>query len=98
MAKEDLGKALRAIDDEKLRQKVAEGDLSGLSDVDLNDEEKGLLIGAAAEYPDTEDQPSEAAFKSRAMPAAGKLSAYQLATRYAFDELPRNPRLGQHDM
>jgi hypothetical protein len=52
MSAEDLAQGLRAIDDEDVRQKVAAGDLSAAGDLDLTDEEAGLLRGAADDYPE----------------------------------------------
>ena len=52
MSAEDLARGLRAIDDEDVRQKVAAGDLSAAGDLELTDEEAGLLRGAADDYPE----------------------------------------------
>jgi len=52
MSAEDLAQGLRAIDDEDVRHKVAAGDLSAAGDLDLTDEEAGLLRGAADDYPE----------------------------------------------
>ena len=52
MSAEDLAQGLRAIDEEDVRQKVAAGDLSAAGDLDLTDEEAGLLRGAADDYPE----------------------------------------------
>jgi len=52
MSAEDLARGLRAIDEEAVRQKVAAGDLSAAGDLELNDEEAGLLRGAADDYPE----------------------------------------------
>ena len=52
MSAEDLARGLRAIDEEDVRQKVAAGDLSAAGDLELNDEEAGLLKGAADDYPE----------------------------------------------
>ena len=91
MAAEDVGKALEAIGDEALRQQVAQGDISGLPDLDLNEEERDLLIGAAADFPETESLPSDAALRSRpARPSTGKLGAYDLAAQYAFGQRPND--------
>jgi hypothetical protein len=52
MSAEDLARGLRAIDEEDVRQKVAAGDLSAAGDLELTDEEAGLLKGAADDYPE----------------------------------------------
>ncbi len=52
MSAEDLAQGLRAIDEEDVRQKVAAGDLSAAGDLDLTNEEAGLLRGAADDYPE----------------------------------------------
>ena len=52
MAKEDVGKALEAMEDEDVRSGIAGGDFSGVSELSLTDEEKELLTGAAEDYPE----------------------------------------------
>jgi len=52
MSAEDLARGLRAIDEEDVRRKVAAGDLSAAGDLELTDEEAGLLRGAADDYPE----------------------------------------------
>jgi len=52
MSADDLARGMRAIDDEDVRQKVAAGDLSAAGDLELADEEAGLLQGSADDYPE----------------------------------------------
>ena len=52
MAREDVGKALEALSDEDLRQAVASGNLEGLGDHGLTEDEKAMVVGAAADYPE----------------------------------------------
>lgn len=52
MSADDLAQGLRAIDEEDVRQKVAAGDLAAAGELDLTDEEAGLLRGAADDYPE----------------------------------------------
>jgi len=51
MAREDVGNALKAMDDDKVREQIAGGGLEGL-DFDLTDDERDLVIGAAEDYPE----------------------------------------------
>jgi hypothetical protein len=52
MAPENVGKALEALSDEDLRQSVASGNLEGLGDHGLTDDEQSMVVGAAADYPE----------------------------------------------
>ena len=54
MSTEDLAKGLKAIEDETVRNKVAEGDLVAAGELDLTEEEAALLKSAAEdpEYPE----------------------------------------------
>jgi hypothetical protein len=51
MSAEDLVKGLKLIEaDDDLRERVGAGDLTGLGDLDLSDEERFLLTGAADDF------------------------------------------------
>ena len=53
MSAQDLYDALKLIDgDPAVCEQVAGGDLSAVAELDLSDEEKGLLQGAADDYPE----------------------------------------------
>lgn len=87
MAAKDLGQGLEAIEDAGIRKQVAAGDLSGLPRLALDDEEKKLLISAAAEYPATDSRPSIAALKGGGRASdLSKLGAYGKAAGYAFGD------------
>lgn len=49
MAADDVAKALMAMDDEVLRVRVAGGDLIGLGELDLSQDERALVRSAAAD-------------------------------------------------
>jgi hypothetical protein len=53
MSAEELARGLTAIEgDEDVRGRVAAGELAAAGDLDLTDEEKSLLQGAADDYPE----------------------------------------------
>jgi len=52
MSAEDLTRAIEALEDEAVRDRVAEGDLADFAELDLTDEEIALVEGAASEYPE----------------------------------------------
>ena len=52
MARQDVGQGLEALGDDEVRSQVTAGDFSGLPDLDLTDEERELLVGAAEDYPE----------------------------------------------
>ena len=102
MAAEDVGKGLEAMGDDGIREQVAGGDFSALSDLDLTEEEQGILVGAAADFPDVEGF----AFDSRVDFAPAKpalnldaFGRYGVAARYAFGkkEIGKHPG-SSHDV
>lgn len=52
MSADDLARGIEALDDEEVRAKVAEGDLSAAGDLELTDDEQALLVAAASDEPD----------------------------------------------
>jgi len=53
MSREAVGEALKALEDEDVRSRVADGDVAALSGVnDLSAEEAEMVIGAAIDYPE----------------------------------------------
>ncbi len=53
MSAEELVKGLKLIDaDDGLRERVAAGDRDAVGDLDLTDEERSLLTGAAEDFPE----------------------------------------------
>jgi hypothetical protein len=52
MAAEDLSRAIEALEDEEVRDRVAGGDLADFAELELTDEEIALVEGAASEYPE----------------------------------------------
>lgn len=52
MGKEDVRKALEAMSDDVVRQRLADGDFSAVEGLDLTEEERTLVTEAAAEYPE----------------------------------------------
>ena len=52
MSAEDLARGCGQSTRRSVRQKVAAGDLAAAGDLDLTDEEAGLLRGAADDYPE----------------------------------------------
>lgn len=51
MSVDDLVEGLRAIENADVRASVAAGDVSAAGKLELNDEERQLLIGAAEDFP-----------------------------------------------
>lgn len=58
MSSDELAKGLRAIDDEDVRSRVAAGEISAAGDLDLTDEEAGLLRGRPTTTPKWRVSPS----------------------------------------
>jgi hypothetical protein len=53
MSREAVGEALKALEDEAVRGRVAEGDVAALPDsIDLSTEEAEMVVGAAIDYPE----------------------------------------------
>ena len=52
MAKEDVAKALQAMGNDGVRAKLAKGDFTDVSELDLSAEEQQLVRDAAGDYPD----------------------------------------------
>ncbi len=52
MGRGDVRRALQAMDDEGVRQRLAAGDFSAVPGLALDEHEKDLVRGAAAEYPE----------------------------------------------
>ena len=52
MSVEDLEAGIRALEDDEVRARVADGDLVAAGDLDLTDEEQGLLAAFASDYPE----------------------------------------------
>ena len=91
MAREDVGKALKAMDDDKLREQIAGGGLAGLEGLNLSDDEKEMVIGAAEDYPEVSGfgvMPWQASSSAKISPdMVGKLNAtgrFGKAAAYAF--------------
>jgi len=52
MSREDVQGALEAMDDGEVRERLAAGDFSDVAGSALDEHEKELVRGAAADYPD----------------------------------------------
>jgi hypothetical protein len=52
MGREDVDRALRAMDDEETRERLSQGDFEAASGLELTDEERTLVREAAGDYPD----------------------------------------------
>jgi hypothetical protein len=52
MGKEDVRKALEAMSDEAVRQRLADGDFSAVEGLELTEDERALVTDAAADYPE----------------------------------------------
>lgn len=52
MSTEDVRRALKAIDEPEIRDRVASGDGSALDGFDLSPEERELVVDAAGDYPE----------------------------------------------
>ena len=52
MSEEDFAKAVRSLMDEDVRAKVAGGDFLPFAGLELTDEQRGLLEGAATDFPE----------------------------------------------
>jgi len=52
MGRDDVRKALQAMDDEDVRARLAEGDFSDVSGFAFTDDERAMVRDAAAEYPE----------------------------------------------
>jgi hypothetical protein len=53
MSRENVGIALKAMEDDAVRSQVAAGDLSVLGDLEFNDAERAVVVDAADDFPDT---------------------------------------------
>ena len=95
MGKDDVRRSLKAIDDDSVRARVAEGDFDDLGDVDLTEDEAAMMRAAAAGYPDVagysfgtfqvgvfEDPVRSAAKKKKTKKKATKQGAYDAAVEY----------------
>ena len=52
MGRQDVERALRAMDDDKIRERLSQGDFESAGDLNLTDEERTLVRDAAGDYPD----------------------------------------------
>jgi len=52
VGKTDVKQALLAMDDEDVRSRIADGDLSDLDQLDLSPEEREMVKNAATDYPE----------------------------------------------
>lgn len=52
MSADDLARAIETLDDEEVRAKVADGDLSAAGELELTEDERALLVAAASDEPD----------------------------------------------
>ena len=52
MSADDLATGMAKLEDAAVQERVAEGDLSDFTGLELTDEEATLLAGAASEYPE----------------------------------------------
>ncbi len=52
MGREDVERALRAMDDDDVRQRLSRGEYQAVSGLDLTDEERTLVRDAAGDYPE----------------------------------------------
>ena len=52
MSAQDLKKGLEALGDDDVRAKVADGDVAAAGELELTEEEQGLLVGAASDEPE----------------------------------------------
>ena len=71
MGKDDVRKALEAMDDEDVRARLAGGDFSDVSDLDLADNERDMVQGAAADYPEVAGFAYDAFMKDAFMKPGG---------------------------
>jgi hypothetical protein len=101
MAAEDVGKGLEAMGDDAIREQVAGGDLSGLTDLELTDEEQEMLVGAAADYPEVEGFAFNTRLdKASKMPPPDfdRFGRYGVAAKYAMGKQGPGRRPGSnHD-
>jgi hypothetical protein len=52
MGREDVKRALQAMDDDETRQRLRAGDYEAVSELNLTDDERYLVREAAGDYPD----------------------------------------------
>lgn len=52
MGREEVRKALEAMDDEAVRAQMAGGDLSAIEPAEITDEERAMIVAAADDYPE----------------------------------------------
>jgi hypothetical protein len=52
MGREDVEQALRAMDDDQIRQRLSQGEYEAVTGLDLTDEERTLVKDAAGDYPE----------------------------------------------
>lgn len=52
MGREDVERALRAMDDDEVRERLSQGDFEAAGDLNLTDQERTLVRDAAGDYPD----------------------------------------------
>ena len=52
MSRENVGTAIKAMDDEDVREKLAAGDLSVLGDLEFDEKEAAVVVDAARDFPD----------------------------------------------
>ena len=102
MARENVGIALNAMADPAICEQVAAGDLSGLGDLELNEKERDVLIGAANDYPDVSGFSFNFATLNFAAAPPAQLNFAQNgrfgeAAHYAFGK-NAGPNIAGHDM
>ena len=105
MSRESVGAALNLMADDAVCTAVAAGDLSPLGDLDLNDDERSVVIDAARDYPDVEGFGAGAfnygALNFAATPPAGLNFAangrFGEASHYAFGT-NAGPNIAGHSM
>jgi hypothetical protein len=52
MGRQDVERALQAMDDEEIRERLTQGDFEALSSLRLTDEERALVRDTAGDYPE----------------------------------------------
>jgi hypothetical protein len=79
MSAEDLTTGIAALEDDDVRTAVAAGDLSAFAQLDLTDEEIGLLEAAASDYPDVVGFDIRAGLFGLGQPAAFKGNLFDVS-------------------
>jgi len=85
MGKNDVRKALEAMDDDDVRARLADGDFADVGELELSDDERRMVQDAAADYPDVAGFAMMAYIKFDAkfdIKLDGKFNAFQSAFEY----------------